>query len=60
MTLFPSKDVLTTKEIESWKGFANSLHGGDNRELFMSMLLNDYHKYAAAIKAKDEPFPSNH
>jgi hypothetical protein len=59
MTLFPNEDVLTTKEIESWKGFANSLHGGDNRELFMSM-LNDYYKYAAAIKAKDEPFPSNH
>jgi hypothetical protein len=33
------------EEIESWKGFAASLHT-DNRELFMSM-LNDCYKYAA-------------
>jgi hypothetical protein len=55
LSLFPNEDILT-KEIVSWKGFANSLHA-DNRELFMSM-LNDCYKYAAAINAKGEPFPA--
>jgi hypothetical protein len=55
MSLFPNEDILT-KEIESWKGYAAGLHA-DNRELFMTM-LNDCYKYAAAINAKDEPFPS--
>jgi hypothetical protein len=49
MSLFPNENILT-KEIESGKGFANSLHS-DNRELFMNM-LNDCYKYAAAINAK--------
>jgi hypothetical protein len=47
---------ILTKEIESWKGFADSLHA-DNRELFISM-LNDCYKYSAAINAKGEPFPA--
>jgi hypothetical protein len=47
---------IFTKEIESWKGFADSLHA-DNRELFISM-LNDCYKYSAAINAKGEPFPA--
>ena len=55
MSLFPNEDILT-KEIESWKGFADSLHS-DNRELFMNM-LNECYKYAAAINAKGEPFPA--
>jgi hypothetical protein len=55
MSLFPNKDILT-KEIESWKAFANSLND-DNRELFISM-LNDCYKYAAAINAKGQPFPT--
>jgi formylmethanofuran dehydrogenase subunit A len=56
MSLFPNEDILT-KEIESWKGYASSLHA-DNRELFMTM-LNDCYKYAVtAINAKGEPFPS--
>jgi hypothetical protein len=55
LSLFPNKDILT-KEIESWKGFADSLHA-DNRELFMNM-LNDCYKYATAINAKGQPFPS--
>ena len=38
MSLFSNENILT-KEIESWKGFANSFHA-DNRELFMNM-LND-------------------
>ncbi len=55
MSLFPNEDILT-KEIESWKGFADSLHS-DNKELFMNM-LNECYKYAAAINAKGEPFPA--
>jgi hypothetical protein len=51
---FPNEDILT-KEIESWKAFADSLHA-DNRELFMSM-LNDCYKYSTAINAKGLPFP---
>jgi len=55
MSLFPNEDVLT-KEIESWKGFADSLRAEDN-ELFAKM-LNDIYKYVAAINAKGRPFPT--
>ena len=55
MSLFPNEDILT-KEIESWKDFVDSLHA-DDRELFMSMLI-DCNKYAAAINAKGQPFPT--
>jgi hypothetical protein len=56
LILFPNEDILT-KEIESWKSYANSLNA-DNRELFMSM-LNDCYKYAAsAINAKGQLFPA--
>ena len=44
MSLFPNEDVLT-KEIESWKGFADSLPAEDN-ELFAKM-LNDIYEYFA-------------
>ena len=45
------------EEIESWKGFADSLHA-DNRKLFKTM-LNDCYKYvASAINAKAQPFPA--
>ena len=55
MSLFPNQDV-TTKEIQSWKGFADSLNSQEYKELFNKM-LNDCHKYAAAINAKGkEPF----
>ncbi|MGC2429184.1 MAG: hypothetical protein WA421_19285 [Nitrososphaeraceae archaeon] len=54
MSLFPNKDDTLTKEIESWKGFADSLRE-DDRNLFMKM-LDDCYKYAAAINAKGEPF----
>jgi hypothetical protein len=47
MSLFPNEDILT-KEIESGKSYADSLHA-NNRKLFMSM-LNDCYKYAAAIQ----------
>ena len=54
MSLFPNKDDILTKEIESWKGFADSLRE-DDRNLFMKM-LDDCYKYATAINAKGEPF----
>jgi len=55
MSLFPTEDVLT-KEIESWKGFADGLPA-DDRKAFTKMLNNCY-KYAKAINAKGEPFPT--
>ena len=58
MSLFPNEDNLLTKEIQSWKGFADSLNSQEYKELFNKM-LNDCHKYAAAINAKGkEPFPT--
>jgi hypothetical protein len=53
---FPNEDILT-KEIESWKAFADSLSSKEDRELFMSM-LNDCYKYATAINAKGQLFSS--
>ena len=57
MSLFPNEDILT-KEIESWKGFADSLHSEQDRKVFEKM-LNDCYRYAAAINVKGEPFSSN-
>jgi len=56
MSLFPNEDILT-KEIDSWKGFANSLSSSNDKKLFMKM-LNDCYKYASAVNAKGSPFPS--
>ena len=56
-SLFSNKEFLT-KEIQSWKGFADSLHLERDREIF-EKILNDHYRYtAAAINAKGEPFPS--
>jgi len=55
MSLFPNEDVLT-KEIESWKGFADSLPDEEDRRTFMKV-LNDCYKYSKAINAKGKPFP---
>ena len=55
MTLFPDEDILT-KEIESWRGFADSLRA-EERELFKKM-LGDCYRYSKAINAKGEPFPA--
>jgi len=55
LSLFPEEDVLT-KEIASWKGFADKLTDGD-KEMFMKM-LNDCYKYSTAINAKGIPFPT--
>ena len=57
MSLFPNEDNLLTKEIQSWKGFADSLNSQEYKELFNKM-LDDCHKYAAAINAKIQPFPT--
>ena len=56
MSLFPNEDILT-KEIESWKSFVVSLSSSEDRDLFSDM-LNDCYKYATAINAKGEPFPT--
>jgi hypothetical protein len=56
MSLFPNEDILT-KEIELWRSFVDSLSSTEDRDLFNNM-LNDCYKYAAAINAKGEPFPT--
>ena len=56
MSLFPNEDILT-KEIDSWKGFADNLPYSNDRELFLQM-LNDCCKYASAINVMGEPFPN--
>jgi hypothetical protein len=56
MSLFPEENILT-KEIESWKGFANYLKSDDDKKLFLDM-LEKCQKYAVAINAKGRPFPT--
>jgi hypothetical protein len=56
MSLFPEEDIVT-KEIESWKVFANSLKSEEDKKLFLQM-LDKCHKYAIAINAKGKPFPT--
>jgi hypothetical protein len=53
MSLFPHEDILT-KEIASWKGFADRLPDED-RKTFLKM-LNDCYRYSKAIDAKGRPF----
>jgi len=56
MSLFPEENTLT-KEIESWRGFADSLKSEEDRKLLLKM-LNDCQKYALAINAKETHFPT--
>jgi hypothetical protein len=56
LSLFPQNDIIT-KEIESWNGFADSLHTEEDRNLFKDM-LNECYKYSVAINDKREPFPA--
>ena len=56
MSLFPEEDI-PTKEIESWRGFADSLKSEEDKKLFLKM-LNDCQRYALAINAKETPFPT--
>jgi hypothetical protein len=57
LSLFPNKDDILTKEIESWIGFADSLKSEEDKKLFLKM-LNDCYKYSIAINAKGELFPA--
>ena len=57
MSLFPNEDILTKEEIESRRSFGDSLSSIEDRNLFET-ILNDCYKYAAAINAKGEPFPT--
>jgi hypothetical protein len=54
MSLFPVEDALS-KEIASWKGFADSLPAED-RMTFLKM-LTDCYKYSEAINSKGQHFP---
>jgi hypothetical protein len=56
MSPFPNEGILT-KEIQLWKGFANSLKSEEDRKLLLKM-LNDCHRYSTAVNAKGEPFPT--
>jgi hypothetical protein len=56
MSLFPEENILT-KEIESWRGVADTLESEEDRKLFLKM-LNDCQKYALAINTKETPFPT--
>jgi hypothetical protein len=57
MNLFPNEDVLT-KEIESWKAFANVLNTEKEKREFEGM-LNNYYRYShIIINAGYESFPS--
>jgi hypothetical protein len=47
MSLFPEENV-PTKEIESWKGFANILESEEDKKLFLKK-LEGCQKYALAI-----------
>jgi hypothetical protein len=56
MSLFPEEDIAT-KEIESWKVFADSLKSEEDKKMFLQM-LDKCQKYAIAINAKGRPFPT--
>jgi hypothetical protein len=57
LSLFPNKDDILTKEIESWRGFVDSLKSEEDKKLFLR-ILNDCYKYSTAINAKGELFPA--
>jgi hypothetical protein len=57
LSLFPNKDNILTKEIESWSGFADSLKSEEDKTLFLKM-LNDCYKCSTAINAKGKLFPA--
>ena len=56
MSLFPQENILT-KEIESWRVFADSLKSEEDKKLFLAM-LEKCQKYSIAINAKGKPFPT--
>jgi hypothetical protein len=56
MSLFPEENILT-KEIESWRGIADSLKSEEDKKILLKM-LERCQKYAVAINAKGKPFPT--
>ena len=56
MSLFPEENILT-KEIESWRGFADGLKSEEDKKLFLEM-LEKCQKYALAVIAQGKPFPA--
>ena len=56
MSLFPQENVLT-REIESWRVFADGLKSEEDRKLFLEM-LEKCQKYSIAINTKGKPFPT--
>jgi hypothetical protein len=56
MSLFPEENIVT-KEIESWRVFANSLKSEEEKRMFLDM-LEKCQKYALSINAKGKPFPT--
>jgi hypothetical protein len=56
MSLFPEENILT-KEIESWRFFADGLKSEKDKKLYLEM-LEKCQKYSVAIKAKGKPFPT--
>ena len=56
MSLFPEENILT-KELESWRFFADALNYEEDKKLFLEM-LEKCQKYSIAINAKGKPFPT--
>jgi hypothetical protein len=56
MSLFPEENI-STREIESWKAFADGLKSEEDKKLFLE-ILDKCQKYALAINAKGLPFPT--
>ena len=52
MSLFPKDDALA-KEIESWRGFADSLPAKEDRKKFMKT-LNDRYKIVNQYANKEQ------
>jgi hypothetical protein len=59
MSLFPNQDVLT-KEIESWKGFADSLNSQEYKELFNKMLNDAINMLQLLMLREKNNFLQNH
>ena len=51
------KEHMVKNEIESWKGFADSLHTKEDKEHFKEM-LREYYQYCIVLRVEPEPFPS--
>jgi hypothetical protein len=54
MSLFPQENVLT-KEIESWRFFADGLKSEEDKRLFLEM-LEKCQKYSVAIRIPKQRF----